>query len=562
MPKINAAVLEKAFVPAGTPTLGAVVGQIEAHSDLTPTRRRDILSGLRRLAKALNRTLEEIPAHPAWLQKRIEKIAPGAIGISQKTLSNALSDARAGLVLCGIVEGRTKKRDAMDARWQPLWAAVLATHDRSLHGLSRFIRFLNRLGIAPDAVRDEHAEAYLEGLRVNEIGKDPVIAYRAAVNMWNLAQSRVPDWPTQRLTLPSRSKKFALDLAAFPETFQLDLERFEQSLTAPDPFDALARSAPLRSASVGVYRQRLLRFASILVHSGLKSEDLPNIGSVTTPKNVERGLRWMLERNQNKLTREVSEMAGLLANISKRFVHVSQNDQATIERLRDRVLVKPQSGMTDKNRDRLRPLEDQDKVRALLRLPEALFAKTSGDTSYNANLAREDAVAIAIFLHCPIRRGNAVSIHLEENLHRFGKGRAFLLFEADQVKNSERIEFELPASVISLIEQHLALRTPQLCDPGNPWLFPMRAGKAPMDATQFSSRIKARIFKELGIEVNAHLFRHIAAKLFLTARPGQYEALRRLLGHKALTQTINAYAGFEAGTATRLFAEVIAEAKR
>jgi integrase len=66
----------------------------------------------------------------------------------------------------------------------------------------------------------------------------------------------------------------------------------------------------------------------------------------------------------------------------------------------------------------------------------------------------------------------------------------------------------------------------------------------------------------LGLRINVHLFRHIAAKMWLDAHPGHYEALRRLLGHKALSQTINAYAGFEAGTATRLFADVIERAKR
>ena len=62
--------------------------------------------------------------------------------------------------------------------------------------------------------------------------------------------------------------------------------------------------------------------------------------------------------------------------------------------------------------------------------------------------------------------------------------------------------------------------------------------------------------------MNAHLFRHLAAMLFLDAHPGAYEATRRLLGHTQLSSTLNAYAGFEAGTATRLFAEVIDAARR
>lgn len=39
--------------------------------------------------------------------------------------------------------------------------------------------------------------------------------------------------------------------------------------------------------------------------------------------------------------------------------------------------------------------------------------------------------------------------------------------------------------------------------------------------------------------------------------PGRYEVVRRLLGHAELSRTLNAYAGFEAGTATRLFGEIV-----
>ena len=153
-------------------------------------------------------------------------------------------------------------------------------------------------------------------------------------------------------------------------------------------------------------------------------------------------------------------------------------------------------------------------------------------------------------------------IHLEQNLQRPGDGRVFLVFEADEVKNSQRIEFELPESVVGMIDQHLACRTPLLCPPGTPWLFPRRDGIGHVHLDLLSARVRQWIFNEAGLKVNVHLFRHIAAMMWLNSHPGQYEVLRRLLGHKELSQTMNAYTGFEAGTATRLFAEVIEKAKR
>ncbi len=42
--------------------------------------------------------------------------------------------------------------------------------------------------------------------------------------------------------------------------------------------------------------------------------------------------------------------------------------------------------------------------------------------------------------------------------------------------------------------------------------------------------------------MHAHLFRHIAAKLYLSAHPGDFETVRRLLKHKKLQTTMDFYA--------------------
>ncbi len=80
-----------------------------------------------------------------------------------------------------------------------------------------------------------------------------------------------------------------------------------------------------------------------------------------------------------------------------------------------------------------------------------------------------------------------------------------------------------------------------------------------MDPSRLSSRISERIRKETGLEVHPHLFRHLCAQLWLRAHPGHYESLRRLLGHSQLSSTLDVYAGLEAGTATRAYAELIAQ---
>lgn len=61
--------------------------------------------------------------------------------------------------------------------------------------------------------------------------------------------------------------------------------------------------------------------------------------------------------------------------------------------------------------------------------------------------------------------------------------------------------------------------------------------------------------------MNPHLFRHQAAKIWLEANPGSYEAVRRLLGHSDYSHTLNLYTGFETRAATREFADLMTSRK-
>ena len=81
------------------------------------------------------------------------------------------------------------------------------------------------------------------------------------------------------------------------------------------------------------------------------------------------------------------------------------------------------------------------------------------------------------------------------------------------------------------------------------------------DGSALSGRLSKRIRKEIGIEMNAHRFRHLAAMIWLNAFPGSHESSRRLLGHSEVSHTINLYTGLEARSAMEAYARVLAEKK-
>jgi len=260
-------------------------------------------------------------------------------------------------------------------------------------------------------VTGEHAAAFRDALALNEISKSPDVAYRTAVNGWNLAVSRIAEWPRTTISLPQRRKVVKLPPNTFRDSFHEDLGRFLGNLRNPNPFEPGARLKPLREGTVTQYHRQLVRFASELVHSGVEADEIVSLAKLVDPIMAERGLRQMLQRNGNQTNRSISEMAGLLRNVSK-SIGAPEEERKRVTRLAGLVSMKTQIGMTSKNRSRLRILQDDTKQHQLLLLPQRIFNRPQGNRRrYTLALAREDALAIAILLVCPVRAKNLAGIH-------------------------------------------------------------------------------------------------------------------------------------------------------
>jgi integrase len=68
--------------------------------------------------------------------------------------------------------------------------------------------------------------------------------------------------------------------------------------------------------------------------------------------------------------------------------------------------------------------------------------------------------------------------------------------------------------------------------------------------------------RECGLQVNPHLFRHIAAKLYLDAHPGAYGVLRLVHGHTSVETTTRTYCGAETAAAMRHFDDHVLRLRR
>ena len=134
--------LAKAFVAKSAPTFAEVISTLVALSDMRPARRRDLISGLKRVASAISWRLEECPADTVWLRPKIAKVMPAALGIQKKTWINSVSNAKSAMAEVGILERDRGPPLPLSEDWQRHWDIVLASGKPNIRiPLSRFVRF-------------------------------------------------------------------------------------------------------------------------------------------------------------------------------------------------------------------------------------------------------------------------------------------------------------------------------------------------------------------------------------------------------------------------------------
>jgi integrase len=178
-----------------------------------------------------------------------------------------------------------------------------------------------------------------------------------------------------------------------------------------------------------------------------------------------------------------------------------------------------------------------------------------------AAVAAQLAVAIAIETFAPIRLRNLIRIELGENLIKPGGLNTpyWLVFPNYDVKNRVDLNFKFDEPLTDLIAEYVDEYRPTLLRGANSnWLFPGENGE-PKNGLLFSKQITERIQKAVGLRITVHQFRHAAAAIYLKHHPGNYEAVRRVLGHRSLTTTIKFYCGLETIAASEQFGKLIRE---
>jgi integrase len=546
------------FADPALPSFADLIARVAAAERLPLRTRQNWSWALRAVARAVGKDPVAVPAHPEFLRKLLDRATPAALGMSRAAWNNARSLLGKVLEWAGLASVPGHYQAAFTPAWQELWAK-LPTGTALSYQLCRLFHYASARGIEPADMNDAMLGRFHQDLVQECIVRGPYEIYRGAAKSWNNAAERIPGWPQQRLTVPSRQQTFCFPWSAFPPSLEADVETYLRRAAGLDLSDDHFIRAQ-RPATIATRRWQLRLLATAIIKSGVGADTLVDLRAMLVPEVAARGLQYLLDRNDGKSSVQISNLANFLPTLATRL----DMPDDVIGKLRKigKKLKITQHGMTARNREALRAFDDHAAVEALLGLPTRIIreVQASKHRGYREAKLVQTAVGIALLLNAPVRIQNLASIDLDRHFIEVGTrgNRAVhLRFSAAEVKNANDLEFPLMKDTVELVDLYLAAWRALLATGPSRLLFPGKETNRHKGKSALSAQIKELVHAYTRLDMPAHRFRHAAAKIYLDRNPGQYEVIRQLLGHKDIQTTIAFYAGAESASAARHYARTI-----
>ena len=543
------------------PSMADATAAIEAAEDLPEDKRRHWACSLRVIAKALGKPLELVPARWTAVRLPLSRLHHAQMGVTAKTLANHKANVRAALSWLAKEQNVPSRGVPLSEAWAKLSQAIPGYRTRA--NLSSLMRYCSASGIDPEEVNERVLDACMAYRAATTALKVDAAARRRIARAWNGCVDTVPGWPSQRLAEPP--PKASLRGPAwdeFPAGLRRDIEGYLVTLTNVRRGADGRRRAPCKPKTIEVRRAKLVAFVRKAVSIGASIDDISSFSDLFDPDLVERVFDAYWRDNGDHPSSYLIDLAPLVLSIARQTHCLGETGIARLDDMRAALEQHRRDGLTEKNMEVIRQVLSSDVWRRVVNLPWLLMdeARSIHDRApvKAAGLAQL-AVAIGIESVFPVRLGNLGAIRIGENLIRpGGPGTSYwLVFPDYDVKNRIRLETVFDAELTALIDDYIHNHLHVLLRGSNePWLFPGLRGGHKGLAT-LSGQITKRIQKVTGLRLTVHQFRHAAAALILRAKPGNYEYVRRILGHRNIQTTINFYIGLETVQATQEFGEII-----
>jgi integrase len=550
------------------PSLANAIAAIKVDASLDAGIRSQWLCSLRRIAEMIARPVETLPARMTALRQPVNRLNAARLGVSPKTLSNHKANVRAALNHLSGKRLTLSRGAALASAWDGLLQAVTDSWARKR--LFALFRYLSARGIEPSGVDDGVLGAFFEHRVETTFHAVTPSVRRELARAWDACVDTVPGFPQKRLTVePLKSRIAGLEWEEFPKTFRDEVEAYLDTLRVSHRSARGRRRAACKASTIATRRREIVAAARMAVACGMAVDELRSLRDLLVPDIAGKVLDAYWARDGERPRNFVIDLAWKFVSVARATGCLDDAEIDKLDAMRVELDQHRRNGLTPKNMRVVRAVLSGDIWTRVVRLPDRLMTdagKRRMTSPVKAAVLAELAVAIRILTLAPVRVGNLASISLETNLIRpGGHGSPYWLFFPDyDVKNEVDLTFPFDADVSTFIDRYIRDFRPTLLRGSNqPWLFPGGNGDGVQKlARTLSDQITGRIDKELGFRITAHQFRHAAAAIILKAQPGNYELVRRILGHRNIQTTTGFYVGLETMDASRQYGEMILKLSR
>jgi integrase len=308
-------------------------------------------------------------------------------------------------------------------------------------------------------------------------------------------------------------------------------------------------------------RRQLVAAVRAAVEARIPLDDLQSLRALCHPDRAEAVIDHYWKKSGGAPGTYAIDLAGRFLEIG-REEGLSPGEVERLDEFRKLLEKYRPTGLTEKNQALIGQIIQGDVWRKVVALPAHMMAQARSrarSSPVRAAIIAQLAIAIRLLVIAPVRIQNLASTTIGFNLIRpGGPGSEYLLVFPDyDVKNKVTLEFPLDPATTAMIDEYIAHHRPALlrgCH--HQFLFPGEGNNRKL-TRGLGEQISQRLHKELGVKITPHQFRHAAAAIILKHEPGNYELVRRVLGHRNIQTTIDFYIGLETLEATRMFGRMI-----
>jgi integrase len=540
------------------PSLETLLVALDASSDLSDTRRRDLRCAVRRVAELLGNVPAAVPLMMDRIQLGLNEVNPIASGITIKRFNNIRSDFLSAVRASGLVPSSSKLNVPLAPEWVGLFSRLRRPQFR--HGLSRMAHYASAKGIGPAEINDEVIDGFLCSVRLGSLHRKPNDLHRQVTSLWNKAAADT-GLGLRPVTVPSfRATAKRVDQSLLPATFLEDQARYLEWCAVTDPFAPDARDRPLAPRTLKLTKDQIHAAVTALVKSGQKPEQIRSLADVVTIENLRSLLRQRVA-DAGRLNKSFDHyLARALVRIAKEWVEVDAGVLAELKKLASKLPAPNTRDLTLKNKRFLGQFEDPAALRRLKELPDQLWKEVKADSKRGPNfrvLAKaQAALALGLLTYMPVRSENLCEFEFGTHIFLRTGARATSTLELNpnEVKNDDAHGFDIPKHLVKMLQEYRDLIAPihtSRC-PTRLFVNPNGAPKAQGTVAWLIRRYA----KRAGIKMTPHQFRHLGAKVALDAEPGNFTGVGELLGHRN-SKTTMIYAGINTRRAGRHHQELI-----